>query len=209
MPMTDAELQKRQQWERAYTGERTGPIKRRYLSRLLNNITAVGPTNLHPSPPPAPSADEVARKNDELTRKHREMVNSEIAALDKHADIVRQHIEALESSSRGASSFMLQEMKREHRLLSELRQMLEIDRDAGRIRIDKNRNAVDDHARAYIRFRASELREQAWAAAEREARAGEHRAAVAHRIDALRARMLAEFEAGHRSSLPGYSSAWA
>ncbi len=181
-----------------------GYFKRKALRLQALGIKAVGVTDLHPKPPPVTRSDEVEemRRDEMLQQEHEAIVLTEIAELDKHAAIVAQHIEALESTSR--DSYRLQELKAERRQLMELRAMLEDDLASGPIRKDRNGRALDDRDRAYVRFRSKELRESFWAAAEREAATGDHREARRHRINALRSRQIAEFEQGWRNSLAGY-----
>ena len=205
MPMTA------EQMESAYVDPSTGSVKRRLLKRLLNNVVAVGPTELHPPPPPPPTrAEQVAaqKRDEEVARQHRATVEAELAALDRHASDVAARIEVLESTS--AASFALQEFRRERRMLLELRQMIAEDLDRGPIMVDRDNRALDDRTRRYVKFRAAELRESHWRAAEREAASGDHREARRHRIDSLRSRMLAEAEMHWRPNLPGYGSimAW-
>ena len=207
--MSDAEMNRRIGWERAYVDPGTGSIKRRVLGRLLNNVVAVGPSAPPAPPAPPPPADLIAAQEhaDEVRREHEKLVTAEIVALDRHAAIVAQYVEALESTS--AASFALQEFKTEARQLRELRGMLEDDLDTGPILVDRDGRVIDDQARAYIRHRAAELREQFWASAARADAEGDRPRARRLRRDALRSRLLAEAEMNLRPTQPGYGlCAW-
>ncbi len=198
MPLSVAEM------EAQYCDPDTGSIHRRWLRRMLNGIVAVGPS-ARPAPPPEPTKGELqarAERDAEMEQQYRATVEAEITALDRHAADVSERIEVLEST--WAASFALQEFRRERRMLLELRQMIAEDLDRGPIVVDRDGRPIDDRTRRYVKFRAAELRDSHWRAAEREAASGDHREARRHRIDSLRSRMLAEAEMHWRPTLPGY-----
>ncbi len=133
------------------------------------------------------------------------VVAAEIAALDRHGADVARRIEALESTS--TPTFALQELKAEARTLRELRAMLEEDAAAGTIRTGAGGRAITDRDRAIVAARGRELGEGKWAAAALADAAGDRCEARLLRRDALRARMIAEYEHGWRQSLAGYGLA--
>jgi hypothetical protein len=206
MPMTIEAMQA------AVDNPETGSIRRRALRRMLAGIKAVGATVLRPAPAPAPTrADELqqARRDKRLADEHRATIENEIAVLDRHAADVSRRIENLESTSAaGATSYALQEWRAESRLLRELRAMLVDDIAAGPVRNYRDGRPVDDRDRAILRLRAKELRDSGWAAANRADAEGDRRRARQQRIDALRARQIAEHESGLRPFLAGYSQPW-
>lgn len=162
------------------------------------------------SAPPAPTGALVAAQGHdrEVDRHHGEIVATELRALERHAADVARRIEALESTSR-TPSFALMELRAEYRMCHELRSMLESDRAAGSIRTDRDGREVTERDRSIVSARAQELRELKWSQATRCDAAGECREARQLRVDALRSRMIAEFELRWRQSLPGYGmSIW-
>lgn len=206
MPMTVEAMQA------AVDDPETGSIRRRWLRRALAGVVAVGPTLLHPPPSKPTRTENVARvrRAANAARDHEQAVSAEIAAVDRHVGEVARKIEALESTS--AATYALQEMKAEHRMLGQLRGMLEADLAAGpirTIRTSRDGRELVDRDRAILRMRARELAESMWTAAARADGEGDHRRARMLRIDALRARQIAEYEIGLRPSLPGYGmAAW-
>ena len=202
MPMTA------EQMESAYVDPSTGSIKRRLLKRLLNNVVAVGPS-ARPAPPAPPSQAEqqaAAEHEAEVGRRHRETIEAELAALDRHASDVGARIEALEGAS--IPTFALQEFRRERRMLLELRAMLAEDLDHP-IMVDRDGHALTARDRKIAAARAGELRESKWAAATRAAGEGDHRRARMLRVDSLRSRQIAEMELHWRPAVAGYGSVMA
>jgi hypothetical protein len=134
---------------------------------------------------------------------HRGTVEAEIAKVDRHARAVAGQLAVVGAGG----SFERQELHAELRQLAVLRAELvaELDRP---ICGTRDGRPITDQMRAHVRARTAELREQGWHAADRAEREGDHRRARQLRRDALRARALAEHEAGLRSSLPGYTTPW-
>ncbi len=194
----------------AYADARTGDIKRRWLRRKLNAIVPIGKNVLNqvvPEPTKEAVAD-IVKHDAEVARQHRETVSAEIAALDRHGRDVDARLEMIESTS-AAPTYLVQELRSERRQLIQLRQMLESDLRDGPITTSRDGRKSTDRDRGFVRFRARELRDSYWAQAEKLSSSGQHREARSRRIDALRARMIAEHENGSRPSIPGYGmAAW-
>jgi hypothetical protein len=183
-----------------------GFFKRRALRIKALGIKAIGPTVLRPEPPTPTRADEViaAKRRTEVEREHRQMIEGELAEIDKHARAVEARLATLAAHLR---SFEAQELHRELGMLRELRRAIEGELDRPIMRTAEGRE-VDDRLRAIVRARTAMLRDSYWRAAERDAASGLHREARRHRVDACRARHVAEHEIGVRSSLPGYTTPW-
>lgn len=184
-----------------------------YFKRKAARLARLGIVAIGPSAPPAPAstptrADEIAqaKRDKQAATDHEKIVRAEIDALDRHAADVTRRIEALESTSR-APDYALQELQAERRQCRELRAMLEDDRNTGPIRADRDGRLIDARLHAIIRMRAREIAANNWAAAARADGAGQRREARQLRVDALRARHLAEFELKLRNAPPGYGLA--
>lgn len=179
-----------------------GSIKRRQLQRRLAGVIAVGPTDLQN---PRPATDYAALAKDAVAIKewHARKVVEEIENIDARI----HEIDARFAASRpDIQSYEANEARAERRMLKELRAMIEADEPAT---APPGGPPVDARTRATIEHRAQGMRRDFWEAAERFASAGEFREARRKRVDALRARLVAEYEMGLRSSLPGYGvAAW-
>lgn len=170
-----------------------GFLRRRALHRQLLGIRAIGPSG-PPAPEPAPDA---APGGDALAMPpggsdaHYTAVVAEVHALDRHAAEIDARLAALANSD----SVEAHELRAERQQITMLRAELLGDLARGPV--------GTEHQRRIIAMRSDELRRHAWADAERAAAAGDHRHARRRRLDALRARMRAEDEAGLRK-LSGY-----
>lgn len=179
-------------------------FRERAMWRRANNIVVVGPSE-PPSLPKASTRSDRVRDQKHLSqieREHREVVEAELLAIDAHCKFI-------EKLGVGAGSYADQERRAELHQLRALHVMLKDDMAAGPIARDRGGRPINEHVRAFIRVRARELAEQLWFSAGRAEAEGDHRRARHERRDALRARMIAEYEMGWRPSLPGYGlSAW-
>jgi hypothetical protein len=195
--------------QRAADDPDVGFFKRRALRIKALGIVQRGPTALFPPPAPEPTRADaivVRRRAARIEREHAEIVAKEIVAVDAR---VAEVDKLLAQFGRDSRSYAAQELAAEKRQLRELRVMLQLDRTTGPILTDRNGRGIDDRTRRYVKFRARELAESYWRAAERDAAAGDHREARRHRLDALRARMIAEDEARLRGTVPGFGlCAW-
>lgn len=193
-PLTNAQAKT---LEDKYISPNTGSIARRKIRRLLNNITAVGPSGpaakTH-TPPTLAQAVEQDRRD----------VEDELKAIDRR---VAQIDEALATPARpsmwGGQSFEMQELRSERQQLRDLRREIEADLVAP-IAHDRAGRPLDVRDRMIRRQRAADLRESCWRQAEMYRAQGMHREARRWRLDALRARHLAESELGWRPSLATY-----
>lgn len=124
-------------------------------------------------------------------------VVAELAAIDAHAAILRKQIEKRPEGT--------------HEIATELRQLAALRNEIARDDIPPMRfpsgEPLTDRQRAFRQMRGRELKEQIWKQAARAQSEGDHRRARRCRLDALRARHLAEHEMGICPSLRGYSSA--
>lgn len=193
-----------EQMQDLYCDPAVGDIKRRALKRALSGVKAIGPSG----PPvilPQPTAAERAETNARVAADHNKTVEAEVAALDKHAEDVARRVELLAGTS---VTFAEQELRTEARQLRELRMMIEADLDHP-ITVDRDGRPLDDRDRAICRLRTRELAASKWAEAARADAEGDRRRGRQLRRDALRARQIAEHEAGWRRNLPGYGiSPW-
>lgn len=127
-------------------------------------------------------------------------IDAELAAIDRRiAEIDR----VAAGAAPGSVSYELQEIASERVRLRDLREDIERDRSHP-ISRDRDGNALDARLRMIRRQRAAELRESCWRQAERSRAEGDHREARRWRLDALRARHLAEHEFGWRQKLTHY-----
>jgi hypothetical protein len=132
-----------------------------------------------------------------------EMMRAEMVLVDKAAAQLRRK---LDSQARTSPSYEHQEAAAELHALRRLRR--ELERDAAfPITHDRYGNPLTDRLKHYRRARATELREQLTAEAERAESVGDLRRARGLRHDALRARHIAEHEMHLRPSLRGYTHA--
>lgn len=176
-----------------------GFLARRHRRIQAAGIRAIGPTDLHPVPPKPVPADRI-RRHRALTgrdKEHRATVAAELAAIDAHADWIREQLGENTGPDAGLRSFQDQELAAELRQLGLLR--VEIEADTA------SPAPADDRMRAIVRARSKELAEQFWRGAGRAAAEGDHRHARQLRHDALRAQRVAERESGIRTSLRGYA----
>jgi hypothetical protein len=193
-----------------------GYFKRKALRLKRLGIRVIGPS-ARPAPPQPPTrAGRIRsqRYESQAEREHRATIAGEIAALDAHAKRIEKQLGARTPPAlavgpgAGAVDYRTQERHVELRQLAQLRRMLEDDLAAGPIRTDRDGREIDDRLRAYLKFRAREIAETAWASAERAESEGDYRRARQERRDALRARLIVEHELHWRSFLPGYSQPW-
>jgi hypothetical protein len=127
-------------------------------------------------------------------------VKDELRAVDQHAAVLRRQ---MEKRPEGPAAFGLWGDERRHELEVELRQLAalrkEIKHDVENpIMRDRDGRPLTARQRAFGRMRTREIAEQLWKQAARAESAGEHRRARRCRLDALRARQLAEGELGLR-----------
>lgn len=179
-----------------------GPIKRRQLQRRLAGIVAVGPTDLL-NPRPAPDYAALARDTVALRAWHAQRVVEEIENIDGR---IREIDARFAASPPDIQTYEANEARAERRMLKELRAMIEAEEP---ITAWPGGRPVDARERATVEQRAQGMLRDSWDAAERFAAAGEFREARCKRVDALRARLVTEYEMGLRNSLPGYGlAAW-
>ncbi|WP_034491797.1 hypothetical protein [Afifella pfennigii] len=199
--------QQMERLEAEYCHPETGSIRRRWIGRKLAGVVAVGPSEGMRLPTREPTKAELAAKAkeaDEDARRHRKTVQAEIAALDHHAEDVARKFKAA-----GNASYQAQELRAEKRQLAELRLMLQEDLAVGPIMTDGGGGEISRGDRAYIRQRALEIADSFWQQSIKLDATGDRREARRKRVDSLRARQIAEYEAGWRASLLGYGlSVW-
>jgi len=193
--------------EAEYCHPETGSIRRRWIGRKLAGIVAVGPSAGMRAPTPEPTKAEIAAKAkeaDEEAGRFRKAVRAELDAVDFHADEVCRKLNAA-----GPASYQAQELRAEKRQLAELRAMLEEDLAAGPILTGREGGEISRGDRAILRKRALEIADSLWQQSIKLDAAGDRREARLKRIDSLRARHIAEYETGWRTSLLGYGlSVW-
>lgn len=177
----------------------TGSIKRRALRRIAAGIKTIGPSG-----PPEPRLPETSPGPDGFDLACiaiRPVVEGEVTEIDRHIGAVEARLARIGQDVR---SFEAQELRSEQDALAALR--AEVAADLQRpITLDRDGRPITDQMRAFVRLRTKETRESLWRNAEKAAAEGDHRRARQLRHDALRARHLAEHEAGIRPSLRGYS----
>ncbi len=185
------------EYQRAIDNPDTTSFKRRALRRRLAGVVAVGPSG-PPAPQPEPPSAELAAA---ALAEHNTTVRIELARIDRHARTIEARLGAL---ARHDDSHESSELRRELAQLRELRSMIAADLDRPILADRDGRRVLTDEDRGHVEARAAEIRESHWRAAERHARAGEHREARRHRVDSLRSRQISEYEAGLRPSLLGF-----
>lgn len=166
-----------------------------YFRRKAIRLRRLGIKPIGRGGPPAEPAEPSPEHNAAVVGEHNIAVRVELHEIDKHTKMVEARL-----GTAGIGNYEAQELSAELRMLRTLRAEVEGERDRPIM--------MTDDKRAFIRARAAELRESYWHAAERCSRAGDHREARRCRVDAVRARHVAEHEAGLRSSLPGFTTMW-
>jgi len=145
-------------------------------------------------------------EEDALARTDARVVIDELQAIDAHAAVLKKQIEKRPG---GPAVFGLDE--RTHEIEIELRELAALRNEIARDDIPPMRfpsgEPLTDRQRSFRLMRSKELKEQIWKQAEMAARVGDHRRARRCRLDALRARHLAEHEMKLRTSLRGYTHA--
>jgi hypothetical protein len=132
-----------------------------------------------------------------IRRRSVDRVNAEVAAVDAR-------LAEIESELAQSSGYIWLRMgQQEHRELRvERAQLRQLRRD---LLAEQDAPASQDRR---VSDRARELAVMERSRAEQAARAGEYARARMHRVDALRSRHVAEFEARLRPFLVGYSVPW-
>ena len=175
----------------------------RRLRRRMVERKAARLTELADQPVCEPATDRA------LAVAYERRVRNELRAIDGHAKALAKQLERSAEPRQllgavAARDYRQQELATELAELAGLRKEIEGDL-INKVMSYADGRPMDERAHARRRFRAREIAENKWSAAERAERAGEHRRARQLRHDALRARHIAEFEMGLRKSLRGYS----
>jgi hypothetical protein len=174
----------------------TGSIKRRFLRRIAAGIRTVGPSG--PSQP-RPEAPQFVLGGEPASIELGAAIAVEMAEIAKHCEQLEQRLVGAVAPGEEM------ELRAELRQLAALRQTIIADRP---ILADRDNQPISDQMRGFLRARAVENKGRSWTAAERASAEGDHRRARRHRVNALRGRHIAEYEAGLRPSLPGFSTPW-
>jgi hypothetical protein len=168
---------------------------RERLTRFMRERAARSVREAKSRPPP-PTLDQ-------LVVEDARAVADEIAAVDRRLAEIDRLLKARPAAGAwGGADYESQELASERHRLRDVRRDIEADQ-ACPVAFDRDGRPLDAHWRVVRRARARELRESYWAEAEAARAEGDHRRARQLRLDALRARQLAEVELRWRT-VPHY-----
>jgi hypothetical protein len=153
------------------------------LWREAHGVVAVGPSG--------PAATKPTPTLAAMKTIDREAVHLELKAVDQR---LRDIADLFGRTRPGVISYEDQELNVEYKQLFDIRRDIRDD-----IESDRDGRPLDVRQRLIRRERAATIRATCWEQAEAARREGDHRRARRHRLDALRARHLAESELGWRN----------